>query len=116
MRREYNGEFDDEDSEHSDDSQAPDLVASRADFQAMVDDFIDNFDISSRKMKPKPEGETPLGSLAAMRQALRSAGDCVIIDEGESEGTDDILDEDKEERWDCETILSLLTPFTQSET
>ncbi|KAF9486523.1 Low temperature viability protein [Pholiota conissans] len=113
--REYNEEEGGEDSyshDGSDSDGAPDLITSRDDFDSMVNTFLNDFEILGRKMKPKMEGETGMENLDAFRRAMgqdernRLAGD----DEDEETNLDDLfLDEDKKDRWDCETILTTYT-------
>ena len=87
--------------------EAPDLIASRADFESMMDEFLDNYEVVAGKMKPTLPG-TATEKLDAVRKAL---GEAKIRDADEDESEDDnthmSLDvDDKKDRWDCETILS----------
>ena len=90
--------------------EAPDLITSRDDFKAMMDDFLDNYELLRHKMKPVLPGDTGLEKLDTFRRAL---GQDERVRIGYAEGEDD--DEqitmpfeanDKRGRWDCETILS----------
>jgi protein LTV1 len=75
----------------------------------MMDDFLDNYEMLGRKLKPKLEGETGLGTLATVRQALGKDDRIKIAYDVDNQSDDDadLLDEeDQKERWDCETILS----------
>jgi protein LTV1 len=114
MEKEYDSDQNDgndrEDSEHSDGSAAPELITSRDDFGALMDDFLDNYEMLGRKMKPKLEGETGVEKLNTIRRAL---GPAHLVSPGiqDSDETEEesLAEEDREkDRWDCETILSEL--------
>lgn len=74
----------------------------------MMDDFLGNYEMLGRKMKPKLEGDSGIEKLNTLRQAMGQDERVRIQDDAEEE--DDILMplelEDKKDRWDCETILS----------
>lgn len=106
IQREYESDEDDED-EGSDGDSAPELITSRADFNDMMNEFLENYEIVGGKMRPVLAGDTPTEKLDTIRKAL---GEAKIRDEEDSASDEDILmpidvDEEKE-RWDCETILS----------
>ena len=91
--------------------EAPDLIASREDFESMMDEFLEKYEVISGKMRPVLPG-TATEKLDTIRKAL---GEAKIRDDAESEPEDDDilmpLDiDDKKDRWDCETILSTLCP------
>lgn len=97
------------DDSDSDDSEAPQLITSREDFDSMMDEFLDKYEILGGKMKPSLPG-TGAEKLETLRTALgqgrvREAGS---DDSGIEE--DDIFagwaKDDKKERWDVETVLS----------
>ncbi|KIJ28158.1 hypothetical protein M422DRAFT_235698 [Sphaerobolus stellatus SS14] len=98
----------DTDSVHSDEDSddAPDLIAAREDFEAVMDDFLANYELVGRKMEPVLAGATSVDKLNTIRRALGE----MRINPEEEENDDDILmpkDIDQvKERWDCETILS----------
>jgi len=97
-----------EEGEQSD--EAPELITSRDDFDAMVNDFLDNYEILGRKLKPKLEGETGVEKLDNLRHAM-GHDERVRIADGEDELEDVLFTSDNEnekDRWDCETILSTL--------
>lgn len=114
MLREYGEEDDDSetneelsqiDEEDSDD--APDLITSRDDFDGMINEFLNDYEILGRKLRPKLEGDTPAEKLDTFRRALGEAS----IREGADEEDEDepqffVEEDDKKDRWDCETILS----------
>ncbi|CAA7264749.1 unnamed protein product [Cyclocybe aegerita] len=111
--KQYNEDEEGETSEdgHSDD--APELITSREDFDSMVNDFLNDFEIVGRKMKPKMEGETGVEKLDILRRAM-GQDDRVRIangDEGDIEEDDPFVSDDevKKDRWDCETILTTYT-------
>ncbi|KAG2022789.1 cytoplasmic protein, variant 2 [Coprinopsis cinerea AmutBmut pab1-1] len=117
MLKQY-GEDEDEDEEdhegdheHMSDSdedsdEAPELITSRDDFDSMVNEFLNDYEILGRKMRPKLEGETGLDKLDTLRRAVGEAK----IREGQDNSDSDedlfIEEEDKKDRWDCETILT----------
>lgn len=110
---------DDEDKEESgsnedgDSDEAPELITSRDDFDSMVNTFLNDYEILGRKMKPRMEGESGLDKLDSLRRAM-GQDERVRIMNGENEEVDDEKfdahlfpsDDDKKDRWDCETILS----------
>jgi protein LTV1 len=77
----------------------------------MMDDFLDNYEIVGRKMRPVLEGDDPAAKLATFRAALAEGG--IRVREGADEDDDKIpmpLDIDAvKDKWDCETILSTFT-------
>ncbi|KAL5534023.1 hypothetical protein ACEPAG_483 [Sanghuangporus baumii] len=109
VEREYES---DEDEETSDDSdEAPELITSREDFNAIMDDFLDNYEILGGKMRPVLPGETVVEKLGTIRQSLKEIGyDAhALLREEEDVSDDDAFEnivEEKKEQWDCETILS----------
>ncbi|KAG6874422.1 hypothetical protein C0995_015158 [Termitomyces sp. Mi166 len=97
-------------SEEEDGSdEAPELITSRGDFESMMDEFLNDYEILGRKMKPKLDGDTGTEKLDTIRRAL-GQDDRVRLDKEESGEEDDILMplniDDKQDRWDCETILT----------
>lgn len=107
-----NEDEDEIDSHHDDDSdEAPELITSREDFDSMVNEFLNEFEIVGRKMKPKLEGENGAEKLDALRRAMGQDERVRNSNNGDEEGDDDDLfssdEEDKKDRWDCETILSM---------
>ncbi|KAF9502180.1 LTV-domain-containing protein [Pleurotus eryngii] len=117
--KEYNeNEEEDDRSEsesESDSSATPELITSRTDFDAMMDDFLDNYEVLGRKAKPKLEGDTGAEKLNTLRQALGQDERVRITQTGDSDDDEDeeaILasfgkeEDTKQDRWDCETILS----------
>ncbi|KAF8167443.1 LTV-domain-containing protein [Crassisporium funariophilum] len=105
------GEEDQTNDEDSSD-EAPELITSREDFDSMVNEFLNDFEILGRKMKPKLEGETGLEKLDAFRRAM-GQDERVRIANGDDEEVDDSdlfpQEDDKNDRWDCETILTTYT-------
>lgn len=114
MEKEY-AEHDDDDEEKideelSDDSdEAPDLITSREDFEAMMDDFLDNYELLGRKMKPVLAGNTGTEKLDTFRRAMGQDERVRISNADEDDAEEEILmpfEDDKKDRWDCETVLS----------
>ncbi|KAF8807956.1 LTV-domain-containing protein [Phlegmacium glaucopus] len=113
----YNDDQDEEKitSHHDNDSdEAPELITSREDFDSMVNEFLNDFEIVGRKMKPKLEGESGLEKLDVLRRAMGQDERVRISNDGDEEvdDNDDLSssdEEDKKDRWDCETILSTYT-------
>lgn len=110
---------------------APTLV-TREDFDSMLDDFLDKFEIVGNKLKPVLEGETAMDKLATFRGLEDHGGEAErkererILEmnrQAEAEGYDEESDDEKiplpelvkseqDRGWDCETILSKqLLPF-----
>ncbi|KAF9225369.1 LTV-domain-containing protein [Gyrodon lividus] len=97
-------------------SSAPDLITSREDFAAMVDDFLDNYELLGRKLKPVLPGDSGAHKLETLRRAMGQDERVRVVAMREVDEEDDELgDEDlfrgynvkeKEDRWDCETILT----------
>jgi protein LTV1 len=87
----------------------PDLITSREDFDSMMDEFLDGYEILGRQMKPVLEGDTPGQKLDTIRRALAEGGP-VRITSTANDDRDEILMpvdvDDVKDRWDCETILS----------
>lgn len=76
-----------------------------------MDDFLDNYEVLGGKMRHVLPGETATGKLAVFRQSLNdddySIARHVEDDEDLSEDdAQDLVEEKKQDRWDCETILS----------
>ncbi|KAH6916658.1 cytoplasmic protein [Coprinopsis sp. MPI-PUGE-AT-0042] len=114
MLREYGdedeeGDMDEElsqiDEENSD--EAPDLITSRDDFDGMINEFLNDYEILGRKLRPKLEGETGAEKLDTFRRAL---GEATIREGADEEDNDEpqfyVEEDDKKDRWDCETILT----------
>ena len=110
--KQYNEDNDNEEDlsgEDSDTDEAPELITSREDFDSMVKEFLNDFEILGRKMKPKLEGESGVDKLDSLRRAMGQDERVRVEDDDKEENYDDLLlseDEDKKDRWDCETILS----------
>ncbi|KAI0756547.1 Low temperature viability protein-domain-containing protein [Daedaleopsis nitida] len=108
IQREYDSSEDEDEEPGLDDlDEAPDLIASRADFDSMMDEFLDKYEVIAGKMRPTLPGSAT-EKLDTVRKAL---GEAKIRDAEESESDDgDILMpldvDDKKDRWDCETILT----------
>ncbi|KAF9015757.1 Low temperature viability protein-domain-containing protein [Cyathus striatus] len=107
--REYN-EDDDEEPEmsdsDSDSNEAPELITSREDFDTMVNEFLNDYEILGRKMKPRLEGENGPAKLDTLRRAM-GQDERVRVTDGDDDSDNDLVEEeDKKDRWDCETILS----------
>jgi len=114
MEKEYAEEEDngDDDLSGDDSDSAPDLITTREDFEAMMDDFLDNYELLGRKMKPVLPGDSGVDKLNTLRRALGQDDRVRIGITGDEDGSDEekILmpfeEEDKKDRWDCETILT----------
>ncbi|KAJ8084703.1 Protein ltv1 [Marasmius tenuissimus] len=106
--KEYEDEDGDTPSDDDEDDEAPQLITSREDFTSMIDQFLNDYEILGRKMKPKLEGETGAEKLDTLRRAMGQ--DQRVRESIES---DDVIEndiwveeEEKEDKWDCETILT----------
>ncbi|KAF7307414.1 hypothetical protein MIND_00535800 [Mycena indigotica] len=95
--------------EEEDDDEAPQLITSRDDFESMMDEFLNDYEILGRKMKPKLEGDDGAAKLETLRRAM-GQDERVRIESGEVDEVEDILMpldiDDRKDRWDCETILT----------
>lgn len=108
MEKEYASD-EDEEEEEIDSDEAPDLITSREDFNSIMDDFLENYEILGGKMRPTLAGDSVTDKLGTIRQSLREIGYEVngqIDDEKDAEDLFKDYVEDKGDRWDCETILS----------
>lgn len=100
----------DSESMPDDEDEAPELITTREDFESMVDDFLANYELLGRKLRPVMPGSTGVEKLNTLRTALgpslpRAEDD--YDEEGQMPwGWGDEAEEEKKERWDCETILS----------
>ncbi|RPD82109.1 LTV-domain-containing protein [Lentinus tigrinus ALCF2SS1-7] len=108
IQREYDSS-DEEDEEPSLDDldEAPDLIAAREDFDSMMDEFLEKYEVIAGKMRPTLPGSAT-EKLDTVRKAL---GEAKIRDaeESDSEGDDILMPldvDEKKDRWDCETILT----------
>ena len=108
----YNEDEDEDEinSHHDNDSdEAPELITSREDFNSMVNEFLNDFEIVGRKMKPKLEGESGPEKLDVLRRAMGQDERVRISNDGNGEDGNDesfsVDEEAKKDRWDCETIL-----------
>ena len=107
MSKEYAS--DDDSQTHSDSDEAPELLNTREDFGAMMSQFMEEYEILGGKMKPVLEGDTAIQKLDTLRRAL---GEVLIRGEDDNNDDDDddislsLGDNDVEDRWDCETVLS----------
>lgn len=92
---------------------APELITSREDFDAIMDDFLDNYEIVGRKMRHVLPGDTGADKLDTMRRAMGEDERVRLVGEHEEEEDDDLMSdhitEKNIDRWDCETILSTLS-------
>ncbi|KAK7686584.1 hypothetical protein QCA50_010184 [Cerrena zonata] len=108
IQREYESDEDEDDETPSDGESAPELITSREDFDSMMNEFLDNYEILGGKMRPVLAGDTATEKLDTIRKAL---GEVKIRDvQSDEEDDNDILMpldvDDKKDRWDCETILT----------
>ncbi|PIL31520.1 hypothetical protein GSI_06222 [Ganoderma sinense ZZ0214-1] len=108
IQREYDSSEEEEEETSFDDlDEAPDLIASREDFESMMDEFLEKYEVIAGKMRPALPG-TATEKLATIRRAL---GEAKIRDaeESDSEAEDVLMPldvDEKKDRWDCETILT----------
>ena len=101
------GEGSEDDPLDSDSSDSTPELTSREDFEALMDDFLLNYDVSGGKMKPSLQGS---GSekLQSLRLAM-GRDERVMVDQQERDDGDIdsmIEGKGKRERWDVETVLS----------
>lgn len=108
IQKEYDSDEDEEADDMSDASgEAPELITSREDFDAIMNEFLDNYEILGGKMRPVLAGETAADKLDTFRKAL---GQMHLREHDEDSEEDDILMpldiDEKKDTWDCETILT----------
>ena len=103
----------DPEREPDEEDEAPQLIASREDFDAVLDDFLDNYELVGNKVRPVLPGSTGAEKLDTLRRAMGTDSNDIkeIVNNRQGQDIlDDILMpsniEDKRDRWDCETILS----------
>ncbi|KAF9075020.1 Low temperature viability protein-domain-containing protein [Rhodocollybia butyracea] len=118
MLKQYNSDEDgdgDGDVPLSDDDEdePPHLITSRDDFTSMMDEFLNDYEILGRKLKPKLVGETGAEKLDTLRRAMgqdeRIRASLNHEDEDEDNDDNEFLrmdEEKKKDRWDCETVLT----------
>jgi protein LTV1 len=108
--KQYNSDDEDEPSEEEDDDAAPELITSREDFESMMDEFLNDYEILGRKLKPKLEGDSGAEKLDTLRRAMGMDERVRVARDGEDDEEEDVLMpldiDDRKDRWDCETILS----------
>lgn len=90
------------------------MITTREDFEAVLDDFLAQ-ELVGNKLKPKLEGDTPQEKLDTLRRTLADKSDADALARREAllnrEDKDDapmimpVDVDDRQERWDCETIL-----------
>ncbi|KAG5645342.1 hypothetical protein DXG03_006404 [Asterophora parasitica] len=110
--KQYNEDDDtpSEEEENDSDDEAPELITSREDFESMMDEFLNDYEILGRKMKLKLAGETGAEKLETIRRAMGQDERVRIGNLEDDDNDDDILMpldvDDKKDLWDCETILT----------
>src|SRR6478735_9495675 len=89
----------------------------RADFDAILDDFLDKYEIVGRKMQPKLEGESSIQKLDTFRQSLikpeLTQDTTTVAVKTTTKLTREALEaampqrptEKKMATWDCQTII-----------
>ncbi|TFK17375.1 Low temperature viability protein [Coprinopsis marcescibilis] len=117
MLKQYGDEEGDEeprpDSEDDESDEAPELITSRDDFDGMISEFLNDYEILGRKLRPKLEGETGAEKLDTFRRAIGRDTDVTALEDDDSEENQFqyIEEEVKKDRWDCETVLSTYSNF-----
>ena len=110
-RKQVDREYSDEEEEiieDDEDDEAPPLITTREDFDSIMDDFLDKYEILGGKMKQVLPGGTNVEKLGTFRSALVQDGPIVMNDDDDEEQDvigELVFEEDKRDRWDCETIL-----------
>ncbi|KAJ7922888.1 Low temperature viability protein-domain-containing protein [Mycena leptocephala] len=107
--KQYNSDEDSDPSDEEDDDDAPQLLTSREDFGSMMDEFLNDYEILGRKMKPKLEGDSGAAKLDTLRRAMGQDERVRVERDGEDEEDDILMPfdiDDRKDRWDCETILT----------
>ncbi|KAH8549386.1 Low temperature viability protein-domain-containing protein [Umbelopsis sp. PMI_123] len=111
-------EYEEDESDFFDsDEEDEEPMVAREDFNAILDDFLDKYEVVGKKMVPRLEGDTSEAKLDSIRNALGAAR--LSDDENETpmpsrptknnrvEGVD-IWERPVKQRatWDCQTVLS----------
>jgi protein LTV1 len=95
----------DESHKHSDEAT---LSISRSDFGALMDDFLENYEVLGRKMHHRLEGQTGAERLGELREAMGKDHDVGVQSDDGSDNDDDYLSfEEDDDRGDCETVISM---------
>ncbi|OCH90064.1 Low temperature viability protein [Obba rivulosa] len=109
IQKQYESDEEDEDEGAFDSTEeAPELITSREDFEAIMNEFLDNYEIVGGKMRAVLAGETGADKLETIRKGLGQAH-LREQEEDESEENDILMPLDidkKQDRWDCDTILT----------
>ncbi|PFH52312.1 hypothetical protein AMATHDRAFT_189929 [Amanita thiersii Skay4041] len=94
--------------EELDADEAPELITSREDFEGMMNEFINKYEVLGRKMQAKLPGDSGADKLDTLRHAMGRDRRVLYQEDNDKEGLDLVRMEvqDKRDRWDCETILS----------
>ncbi|KAI8364009.1 Low temperature viability protein-domain-containing protein [Choanephora cucurbitarum] len=108
IEEEYAEDDDDEEDVYNSDGE---LKEERADFEAILDDFLDKYEIVGRKMQPKMDGESSAAKLDTVRQGLVKPE---VVPELERVRLTQAVLEPKLERpvqkqretWDVQTVIS----------
>ncbi|KAI8146197.1 Low temperature viability protein-domain-containing protein [Fennellomyces sp. T-0311] len=112
----------DEDDYYEEEGQT---LEERADFESILDDFLDKYEIVGKKMQPKLEGDSGKQKLDTLREALLATKLSDGEDDNESVATVttrtrkhkkegeyvDLFERPvaKRETWDCQSVLSTYT-------
>ncbi|KIM32938.1 hypothetical protein M408DRAFT_313205, partial [Serendipita vermifera MAFF 305830] len=118
FEEEYASDNDDDmedDADSHSTTSAPELIATRDDFDAVMDEFLAQEQVG-KKLQQKI-GDTPMDRLNTVRRALvestsekeeRERREALLdrLDEGETPIPMPVDVDEKKERWDCETILT----------
>ncbi|KAI8058918.1 Low temperature viability protein-domain-containing protein [Gilbertella persicaria] len=97
--------------ESEEDDEEEEETEERADFEAILDDFLEKYEIVGRKMQPKMEGETSAAKLDMIRQGLLKTH---IHEQVEVPRSKPVVLEPKLERpvqkqretWDVQSVIS----------
>ncbi|TFY71827.1 hypothetical protein EVG20_g1174 [Dentipellis fragilis] len=114
IEKEYASDEEEIEDVEDDDDTEPQLITTREDFDSMMDDFLDNYEIFGGKMKPALHG-TGAEKLETLRTAMGQDQRVKEKDSDESSDNDDadiyayLEKEDKRDRWDVETVLTAHT-------
>ncbi|KAI0964293.1 hypothetical protein AcW1_001147 [Taiwanofungus camphoratus] len=108
IQKEYESDHDEDVNVPPDDSEeVPELITSREDFDAIMNEFLDNYEILGGKLRHVLPGETGADKLDAIRKGLGAA--TLRDQDGDSEEDDIMMPldiDERKDRWDCETILT----------
>ncbi|KAF8640432.1 hypothetical protein AX17_000097 [Amanita inopinata Kibby_2008] len=108
MLKEYNDAEKILSDEDRDSDEAPELITSRGDFEVMMNEFMNDYEILGRKLQAKSRDDAGSDNPDLFRQPMGEVERRKVRESNgeEQDGFIPVEMENKRDRWDCETILS----------